>query len=90
MLEPKSTKQGFYARRWVAISGQSESEQDEEVVDMDRLYSLRCCSSQPNTLDGITNREMGLCGRITLSFGRNFGSRRFFFALSCATLDEMT
>lgn len=56
MLEPKSTKQGFYARRWVAISGQSESEQDEEVVDMDRLYNLRCCSSQPNTLDGITEK----------------------------------
>lgn len=70
------------------MSGESEPEPVEEGVDMDRRSSLRCCSSQPNTLDGKT--EMGLCGRITLSLGRNFGSRRLFFALSCATLGGVT
>lgn len=55
-LEPKCTEQGFYTRRWVAISGQSESQQVEKGVDMEGLYCLRYCSSQPNTLDGKTEK----------------------------------
>lgn len=62
LLEPKCAKQGFYARRWVAISGELESEQVEEGVDMDRRSSLRCCSSQSNTLDGKT--EMGFVAEL--------------------------